>query len=169
MARRGRSSAVAFHKLNAFDKRSRGAVSSGRGGVHAETDPGDARSTVLAEVTLERGVEVKFGHYCLVGFRFAQANEASAGMKVPAFIRKIDLIVVTQKEPNKIRAVGNQDVAAGDALFAEEDIKHQRFVVDLASVRHLLRILDNAPRNSDSRYFFKIHGVVQEKPPSDVP
>jgi hypothetical protein len=59
-------SAVAFHELNALDKRSRGAVSSGRRSVHAETDPGDAWSTVLAEVTLERGVEVKFGHYRLV-------------------------------------------------------------------------------------------------------
>src|ERR1700677_3293588 len=93
MASRARFSALAFNKLNALDKRSGGAASSGRGGVHAETDPGNAGGIVLAEVALESGVEVKFGHYGLAGFRFTQANEAAAGMKVPSFIREIDLLV----------------------------------------------------------------------------
>src|SRR5271156_4587162 len=107
MGSRARFSALAFHKLNPLDKRSCGTAPTGRGGVHTETDPGNARSTVFTEVILERGVEVKFGYYGLVGFRFTQANKAAASMKVPSLIREIDLIVVTEKEPNKVRTVGN--------------------------------------------------------------
>ena len=107
MATRRRSSAVDFHKLNALDKRSCRAVSSGRGGVYAEADPGDAWSIVLAEVTLERCVEIEFGHYRLVGFRFAQANEAAAGMEVPSLVMsprvKIS-ISVTRGAPDLCRS-----------------------------------------------------------------
>jgi hypothetical protein len=69
--------------------------------------PGDARCLILVEVSFERCVEVEFGDYRLIGFGFAQANEAAAYMEVAAFIWKIDLLLLTEKQTNEIRTVRN--------------------------------------------------------------
>jgi hypothetical protein len=62
--------------------------------------------SVLSKYFSERSVEVEFGDYRLLGLRFAQENEAAACMKVLTFIRKVDFLVLTEKESNEIGTVG---------------------------------------------------------------
>ena len=54
-------------------------------------------------------------------------------------------------------------MAAGYLFGAEEDVKHQSLVVDLALVGNVGRVLDNAPVNPNPRYLFDINRVIKEK------
>src|SRR5439155_19365118 len=109
------------------------------GGINAKADPGDTRCQILVEVSFERSVEVEFGDYRIIGFGFAQANEAVTCMKIATLIWKVDLRVLTEKETDEIRTVGNQHVAAGYLLVNEEDVEHQDLVVNPALIGNVDR------------------------------
>jgi len=47
------------------------------------------------------------GDYRLIRFGFVQANEAAACMEVATLIWKIDLLVLTEKETDEVRTIGN--------------------------------------------------------------
>ena len=82
-------------------------------------------------------------------------------MKVSTLVGKVDAVVLTEKETDEIRTIGNQYVSAGDLLIAKEEINHQGFVVDLTAVRYILRVLKNAPSDSNFCDPIEINRVIQ--------
>jgi hypothetical protein len=55
-------------------------------------------------------------------------------------------------------------MTAGDLFFAEKEVEHQGFVVNLILLRDILRIFPDPPLNLDLAYVVEVYGVVENEP-----
>ena len=119
------------------------------GSIDAESNAANGRSDLLDEVALELLIEVKLGYNGFARIGLAQAHESPPDMEVKTLVGKVHSLVLTEEKSDEIRAVRNQQMATGDLFPAEENIKHQGFVVHLVFVRGSRRVTSDSPIYTD--------------------
>ena len=150
-----------FEELDTLDKGRGLTVCSSFRSINAKTDPGDTRRFSHVEVAFKASIEIKLGHRHPTRLRLAQTNKAATSVKVTAFVRKINLIVLAKKKADEIGAVRYQDVTARDPFPTEENVNHQGFVVYLLLIRNIFRIFSYAPIDFNCLNPVKAHGIIQ--------